>query len=208
MSGRKRKTKRWLQEHRSDHYVRRADAEGYRSRAAFKLEQIDRKNRLLRSGMTVVELGAAPGGWSQYLARRLRNKGRLITLDLLPMQAVSGVEHLQGDFTDPSVRELLKQQINNAPVDLVISDMAPNITGIAATDEARRAELWSAVLEFSREILAPGGSLLLKLFAGDEAQQLRQRCKQLFSKSLARKPDASRAHSSEYYLFNQGFRGR
>lgn len=207
MGRRKQKTKRWLREHSQDPYVRRAETSGFRSRAAFKLQEIDQKDRLVRPGQRVVELGSAPGGWTQYLAERLGGRGLLVTVDLLEMQPIAGSVHLQGDFTDPGLQRALAEVLRGEPVDLVISDLAPNITGVTVMDQARGREIWAAVLEFARQALAPGGGLLLKLFAGEEAQQIAKVCAQWFDKSVVRKPHASRSRSSEYYLLNQGFRG-
>lgn len=202
---RKRKTRRWLQEHRGDEYVRRAGKLGYRSRAAFKLEQMDRRDRLFRPGQVVVELGAAPGGWTQYIAQRLGGKGAIFALDLIAMDPLPGVRHLCGDFTDPATRRALAGALGGRGVDLVISDMAPKITGVAVTDQARAAELGAAVLEFASQVLVPGGRLLLKMFAGEEAHHLERLCAASFAQSVVRKPDASRSRSREIYLLNSGF---
>lgn len=206
MGQRKRKTRRWLNEHRRDQYVRRAESSGYRSRAAFKLEQIDRRDRLVRPGQVIVELGAAPGGWTQYLARRLGGTGALFTVDEIAMAPVPGVHHLCGDFTDPATRQTLSRALTGRPVDLVISDMAPKITGVAVIDQAKSRELALTVLEFARQVLVPGGRLLVKLFSGDEVRDLVKVYAESFAESVVRKPDASRSRSREIYLLSSGFR--
>lgn len=206
MVRRKQKTKRWLSQHSRDPYVRRAGSEGYRSRAAYKLQQIDEKERLIRPGQTIVELGAAPGGWTQYIARRQQGKGTLVAVDLLDMAPVSGTAYIQGDFTDAAVRERIAEAVAGSPVDLVISDLAPNLTGVAVRDQAQAGALWIAVLEFATQVLAPGGNLLLKLFTGEEAEAIVRQCRSQFSSSVVRKPDASRSRSREFYLLNRGFR--
>jgi len=207
MGQRKRKTRQWLRRHEADPYVRRAVQQGYRSRAAFKLEDIDQRDRLLRPGMTVVELGAAPGGWTQYIARRLGGNGKVVAVDVVPMGDIAGVDFVHGDFLDPATLQAVQQSLGQRQADLVISDMAPKLTGIDATDQARTIELAEAALSFAEAVLVPGGSLLLKLFSGGESSAFRARCAARFSQSLVRKPAASRARSREFYLLNRGFRG-
>ena len=199
---------RWLQRHVSDAFVKRAQKEGYRSRAAFKLEELDQADRLLRAGMTVVDLGAAPGGWAQYAARRLAGRGRIVALDILPMEPIPGVEFILGDFTESAVLDSLKAHLTGAPVDLVISDLAPNISGVAASDQAKTIYLAELALEFAAETLKPGGNLLLKTFQGEGYSELHRMMKSRFDKLLTRKPKASRAESREIYLLGKGFRGQ
>jgi 23S rRNA (uridine2552-2'-O)-methyltransferase len=199
---------RWLQRHVSDPFVKRAQKEGYRSRAAFKLEELDQTDHLLRAGMAVVDLGAAPGGWAQYAARRLGGRGRIVALDILPMEPIAGVDFIRGDFTESQVLDSLKAHLAGASVDLVISDLSPNITGVAASDQAKTIYLAELALEFAAEALKPGGNLLLKTFQGEGYSELHRRMKTQFDKLLTRKPKASRAESREIYLLGKGFRGQ
>lgn len=192
-------SRRWLARHVSDAYVKRASREGLRSRAAYKLEALDCEDRLFRPGQAVVDLGAAPGGWSQYLAQKLGPRGRIIAVDLLPMTPVAGVDFIQGDFTDPAVQARVREALGR-PADLVISDMSPNITGIRDADEAHCAGVYRAAFDFSRRQLSPGGTMVVKVFEGQAAQQFRRLCARAFGSVTARKPGASRAESREYYL--------
>ena len=161
MAKRTKSSQRWLQEHERDGYVKRAREEGYRSRAVFKLEEIQRTDRILRPAMTIVDLGAAPGGWSQYAAKVLREKGRIIALDILPMDAIAGVEFIQGDFAQESVLAQLESMLADAPVDLVLSDIAPNMSGIADVDHDRSRYLVDLALEFAKQHLAEPGDFLV-----------------------------------------------
>ena len=206
MTKRSKSSARWLAEHASDPYVKRAHEEGWRSRAAFKLEEIQRTDRLLRPGITVVDLGAAPGGWSQYAARLLAGKGRVIALDVLEMPALPGVEFMQGDFTEPDVLERLEAALGGARVDLVMSDMAPNMMGIADVDHDRSMYLVDLAVEFASKALRPGGDLLMKVFQGREFQPLLARLRKEFDTVKLRKPGASRARSSEVYVLARGYR--
>jgi 23S rRNA (uridine2552-2'-O)-methyltransferase len=203
----KRKTsKAWMHEHVTDPYVQRAKAEGWRSRAAFKLLQIAARDRLFRPGMVVVDLGAAPGGWSQVAARRVGRGGRVLAVDLLEMAPLAGVEFVRGDFhTDAVVRELTLR-LGGHPVDLVLSDMAPNISGIAATDQARAMHLAELALDFAATHLKPGGKFLVKTFQGEGFDAFRKTMATYFDKVLVRKPKASRERSSEVYLLGLGRR--
>lgn len=194
------RSRRWLARHRADAWVRRARDEGYRSRAAWKLEQIDRRDRLLRPGMCVVDLGAAPGGWSQYAAARLRGQGLVLAVDRLPVQPLPGVEVLEGDFLEPGTRERIRSRLGARGADLVMSDMAPNITGNRHADQARLAELAREVVAFARECLADDGVLLVKLFEGDEIDRVRHEIRPLFRELRVRKPEASRSESRELYV--------
>ena len=206
MTKRSKSSARWLAEHASDPYVKRAHEEGWRSRAAFKLEEIQRTDRLLRPGITVVDLGAAPGGWSQYAARLLAGKGRVIALDVLEMPALPGVEFIQGDFTEPDVLERLEAALGGARVDLVMSDMAPNMMGISDVDHDRSMYLVDLAVEFASKTLRPGGDLLMKVFQGREFQPLLARLRKEFDTVKLRKPVASRARSSEVYVLARGYR--
>lgn len=206
MTKRSKSSARWLAEHASDPYVKRAHEEGWRSRAAFKLEEIQRTDRLLRPGITVVDLGAAPGGWSQYAARLLAGKGRVIALDVLEMPALPGVEFMQGDFTEPDVLERLEAALGGARVDLVMSDMAPNMMGISDVDHDRSMYLVDLAVEFASKALRPGGDLLMKVFQGREFQPLLARLRKEFDTVKLRKPGASRARSSEVYVLARGYR--
>ncbi len=196
----------WLAEHFEDEYVRRAQKEGYRSRAAYKLMELDARDRLIRPGLTVVDLGAAPGGWAQYVAGRLARQGRLVVIDLLPIAPVPGAEVIQGDITDPAVVARLLQALGGRTVDLVLSDMAPNISGVGVTDQARAMGLAETALEFARQVLGPGGRLVIKVFQGPGFDELRRALAGAFEKVVTRKPKASRARSAEIYLVASGFR--
>ena len=206
MAKRTRSSARWLAEHASDPYVKRAHAEGWRSRAAFKLEEIQRSDRLLRPGMTVVDLGAAPGGWSQYAARLLGGRGRVIALDLLPMPALPGVEFLQGDFGEEETLERLRALLAGSQADLVMSDMAPNMSGMADVDHDRSMHLVDLAVEFAAATLRPGGDLLIKVFQGRDFQPLIARLRRSFESVKLRKPKASRARSAELYVLARGYR--
>ena len=204
---RTKSSQRWLARNAKDKYVKRAREEGARSRAIYKLEEIDRRDRLLRPDMTVVDLGAAPGGWSQYVKSRVGKSGRVLALDILPMEPIVGVEFIEGDFTEQPVLDLLMQRIQGKPVDLVISDLAPNMTGVASVDQARVMNLAELVLEFSDKSLKLGGSLLIKTFQGAGFNEFYAQLRRRFEKLAARKPSASRAESKEIYLLGRGFRG-
>lgn len=206
MTKRSKSSARWLAEHASDPYVKRAHEEGWRSRAAFKLEEIQRTDRLLRPGITVVDLGAAPGGWSQYAARLLAGKGRVIALDVLEMPALPGVEFIQGDFTEQEVLDRLESALGGDRVDLVMSDMAPNMMGISDVDHDRSMYLVDLAVEFASKALRPGGDLLMKVFQGREFQPLLARLRKEFDTVKLRKPSASRARSSEVYVLARGYR--
>lgn len=189
-----------MQEHVNDEFVKRAKQEGYRARAAYKLIEIDDRDKLIRPGMTIVDLGAAPGSWSQVVSRRLQGKGRVIALDLLDMTPVGGVTFIQGDFREQAVLEQLEQALDGQPVDLVIADMAPNISGISAVDQAGAAYLTELALEFSLKWLKPEGSFLVKVFAGSGFDEIVRSMRAGFDKVVTRKPKASRDRSSEVYL--------
>ena len=199
-------SKAWMKEHVNDFFVKQAKKEGYRSRAAYKLAEIAERDRLFRSGMTIVDLGAAPGGWSQVAALKLGKKARIIALDLDEMEPLPGVTFIQGDFMDAEVLARLKNALGNSPVDLVISDMSPNISGIAVSDQARSMYLAELALEFCRERLNSGGAFLVKVFQGAGFQEFLRSMRVDFNKVVTRKPEASRDRSSELYLLGTGKR--
>ncbi len=202
----KRLNRRWLDEHLHDPYVKQAQKDQYRSRAVYKLQEIDQAHRLLRPGQLIVELGSAPGAWSQYLVRRLGHdesgalRGQVLALDLLPMDPVDGVQFLQGDFREPQVLRQLEALLQGRRVDLVLSDMAPNLSGIAPADSARVEHLADLALEFACEWLADGGSLLVKTFHSGYFSQIVERYKQRFKLVRTLKPKASRDRSAEVFL--------
>lgn len=198
--------KSWMQEHVSDAYVKRARAEGMRSRAAYKLAQIAERDRLLRPGMIVVDLGAAPGGWSQVAAERVAPNGRVIALDALEMPRVPGITFIRGDFRDAPVVEELERALGGQKIDLVLSDMAPNLSGIASADQARALELAELALGFALKHLKPQGNFLVKSFHGAGFEAFVKRMRERFREVVARKPGASRARSSEVYLLGRGLK--
>ena len=206
MAKRTKSSARWLAEHAADPYVKRAHDEGWRSRAAFKLEEIQRSDRLLKPGMTVVDLGAAPGGWSQYVARFLDGKGRVIAMDVLDMPPIPDVEFLQGDFNDDAVLERLMSLVGATKVDLVLSDMAPNMMGIAGVDHDRSMQLVELAVDFAGRTLRPGGDFLTKVFQGRGFQPLVKQLRESFESVKLRKPKASRLRSAEIYVLARGYR--
>jgi len=195
-----------MQEHVNDEYVRRAQKDGYRARAAYKLIEIDDKDKLIKPGMTVVDLGCAPGSWAQVVKQRLKGSGRIIGLDLLEIEPIAGVEFIQGDFREESVLKLLEEKLNNQPVDLVIADMAPNISGVKDADQAGATYLTELALEFSNDWLKPKGNFLVKVFIGSGFDDIVKRMRSEFDKVVTRKPKASRGRSSEVYLLGVGRR--
>ncbi|MSQ92595.1 MAG: 23S rRNA (uridine(2552)-2'-O)-methyltransferase RlmE [Gammaproteobacteria bacterium] len=200
MSRRSKSSGRWLREHFEDPYVQRAQQEGWRSRAAFKLQEIDRAERLVFPGAVIVDLGAAPGGWSQYAARSLAGRGTVIAVDLLAMDALPGVAFLQGDFREQPVLDALLEMLSGRRVDLVMSDMAPNMSGVDVVDQARAADLEALALDFARKVMGPDGTLVMKLFQGAGFQELLADARRNFGQVRMRKPSASRQRSSEAYL--------
>lgn len=201
----KAKTSRtWMQRHVADPYVRRAQTLGYRSRAAFKLQEIDAKDRLFATGQAVVDLGAAPGGWSQVAAERVGPRGRVVAVDLLDMAPVTGVTFVRGDFTDENALRELERALGGRRVDLVLSDLSPNLSGVAATDQARSIHLCQRALEFALAHLKPEGSLVVKTFQGAGFPEFLGRMRASFERVAARKPGASRSRSSEMYLVARG----
>jgi 23S rRNA (uridine2552-2'-O)-methyltransferase len=199
-------SKAWMREHVTDPYVRKANAEGFRSRAAYKLQQLDEKDKLLKPGMTVVDLGSAPGGWSQVAGKRVGAKGRVIALDLLEMAPVPGVTFIQGDFQEQAILEAVEQALQGEAVDLVMSDMAPNISGIASADQARAIGLAELALEFAVKHLKPQGNFLVKTFHGAGYDGLVNTLRRSFQQVYVRKPDASRSRSSEVYLLGKALK--
>jgi len=205
-------SKNWLTEHEDDLWVKRARLEGYRSRASFKLLEIQQSDRLIQPGMTVVDLGSAPGGWSQVAAKLVGLRGKVIASDILPMESISGVDFVQGDFTEENcLKEILAlvkdNHANNlGRVDLVISDMAPNLSGMAAIDQPRSMYLVELAMDFARTTLKGQGSLLSKVFQGEGYDSLLRKLKQDFSQVIVRKPEASRARSREVYLLAKGYK--
>ena len=199
-------SKAWIREHVTDPYVKRANVEGLRSRAAYKLQQIDARDKLLKPGMTVVDLGAAPGGWSQVAAKAVGPSGRVIAVDLLEVQQVSGVTVICGDFSDELTLVEVESALAGQPVDLVLSDMAPNMSGIASADQARAVALAELALEFAVKHLKPHGNFLVKTFHGAGFDDLVSTLRRTFQQVYTRKPDASRSRSSEIYLLAKALR--
>ena len=199
-------SKAWMREHVTDVYVRRAKQDGYRSRSAYKLQEILDKDKLVRAGMTVVDLGAAPGGWSQVLAPLVGPKGQVIAVDILGMEPLHGVAMIRGDFSDDSTLKILQERMEGRLIDLVVSDMSPNISGVGLVDQARSIHLAELALEFARERLKPGGDLLVKVFQGSGLDDFRKEVSTVFGAVAVRKPKASRDRSSEFYLLARGKR--
>ncbi len=205
--GRSKSSSDWLQEHFKDQYVLKSQQDGYRSRAAYKLLQIHEKDKIIKQGMNVVDLGAAPGGWSQVVRQFVGAKGKVVALDILPMDQLAQVEFVLGDFQEESVLNELLSVVNNEPIDLVISDMAPNITGVKAVDQPKSIYLLELAMDLASQVLKPGGTLLMKVFQGEGFQPLLAELRQHYQKVITRKPDASRSRSSEVYLLAKGFKG-
>ncbi len=206
MARRSKSSHRWMQRHLHDEYVQRAQREGYRSRAAYKLLEIQEKDRILRSGQVVVDLGAAPGGWSQVAAQLVGKRGEVFALDILEMAPLAGVTFLQGDFREEAVLGRLMDLLAGRAVDLVISDMAPNISGVAAVDQPRAMYLCELALDFAAEVLRPGGILVTKVFQGEGFDDYLRAVRAAFDRVAARKPRASRPRSRELYLVASGFK--
>ena len=198
-------SRRWLEERAKDKYVKRSKEEGYRSRASFKLLEIQKQDRFIKRGMTVVDLGSAPGGWSQVVKRLVGDQGRVFASDILPMEPISGVNFIQGDFTETMVLEQLIAQLEGVAVDLVISDMAPNITGIKEVDQPSAIHLAELALDLARSILDEGAYFLVKMFEGEGSEEFRKLLSREFKSVKTRKPSASRARSREYYLLAEEF---
>jgi 23S rRNA (uridine2552-2'-O)-methyltransferase len=203
---RSKSSRQWLDRHFSDDYVKQAQREGYRSRAVFKLMEIQDKDHLIRPGMRVVDLGASPGGWSQLAKRLVGANGRVYALDVLGMDPIAGVRFIQGDFREPEPLEALRNALAGERVDLVISDMAPNVTGISSVDQPRAMYLCELALDFARQVLRPGGGLLVKVFQGQGFDQYLQELRRSFGRVVSRKPKASRPKSREIYLVAGNFK--
>ena len=202
---RSKSSRSWLKEHFDDEYVTRAQQEGYRSRASYKLLEIDAKDKLLKKGMVVVDLGAAPGGWSQIAADKVTDKGMVVALDILAMDPIPDVEVLQGDFREEEVLQSLLDTLDGRPVDLVMSDMAPNISGMKTVDQPRGMYLVELTLDLARTVLKPGGDMLVKVFQGEGFDEFVRECRQSFRKVIIRKPDASRSRSREVYVLARNY---
>ena len=200
-------SQRWLSEHFSDEYVKLAQQRGYRSRAVFKLEEIDSRDRLIRPGLSVVDLGAAPGGWSQYVAEKIGKRGKIIALDILPVEAIPGVDIIEGDFLDEQVFDQLLKTLEGNAVDLVLSDMAPNMSGTRVVDQPRAMYLAELALDMARQVLKPGGAFVTKLFMGAGFDEYQRDVRKSFASVANRKPKASRDRSREVYLVGKGFKG-
>ena len=197
----------WLKEHFDDQYVQRSWQDGYRSRASYKLLEIDAKDKLLKPGMTVIDLGAAPGGWSQIAADKVGLSGVVIASDILEMDALAGVDFIQGDFTEDAVLDAILGALGERPVDLIISDMAPNMSGMAAIDQPQAMYLVELALDLARQTLRPGGHFLAKVFQGEGFDEFLKELRGSFTRVVTRKPEASRARSREVYLLAEGFKG-
>ncbi|MEW8030473.1 MAG: 23S rRNA (uridine(2552)-2'-O)-methyltransferase RlmE [Candidatus Thiodiazotropha sp.] len=203
---RSKSSRQWLDRHFKDEYVKQAQKAGYRSRAAFKLLEIQQKDKIFKPGMKVVDLGAAPGGWCQVARELVGEKGRIVAMDILPMDPIAGVEFIQGDFRDTQPLEELEKSLDGEAVDLVISDMAPNVTGITSVDQPRAIYLCELALDFAREVLKPGGSFVVKVFQGEGFDAYLKALRGDFNRVVSRKPGSSRAKSREVYLVAGNFK--
>ena len=195
-----------MQRHVNDEYVKRAQRDGYRSRASYKLLELQEKDRLIKPGQIVVDLGAAPGGWSQVAAELVGRKGRVIAMDILEMDSLAGVEFLQGDFREQEVMDKLLEMLGDAQVDLVISDMAPNVSGVAAVDQPRSMYLCELALDFAMQVLKPGGAFATKIFQGEGFDDFVREARNHFNRVVNRKPKSSRPKSREVYMVATGFK--
>ena len=206
MAVRSKSSKAWLHEHVNDHYVHMAQKDGYRARAAYKLLEINQKDKLIKPGTVLADLGSAPGSWSQVAAKLVGKSGAVFALDILPMDAIEGVSFIQGDFREDAVLEQFEALLDNRPLDLVICDMAPNMSGNAVTDQARSFYLCELALDFASQHLKTGGSFLVKVFQGAGYQEYTAAMHEIFASVQTRKPDASRNRSSEIYLLGKNKR--
>lgn len=204
---RSKTSKKWMDEHVNDPYVKKAQIDGYRSRASYKLIELNEKDKLFRAGSVVMDLGSAPGGWSQIVAPVVGESGHVIASDILEMDAIGGVTFIQGDFTDKAVYEQILNSLNGAQVDTVISDMAPNMSGVNTTDQYASMYLVELALDMARNVLKPGGSFCAKVFQGVGYEEYVKDVRTSFDKVLVRKPAASRPRSREVYLIGKGFKG-
>ncbi|MBK1851056.1 23S rRNA (uridine(2552)-2'-O)-methyltransferase RlmE [Marinobacter sp. 1-4A] len=198
---------RWLDEHVNDPFVKQAQVDGYRSRASYKLLEINKKDRLIHPNMVVMDLGSAPGGWSQVAVNLVGHKGRVLASDILPMDAIAGVEFVQGDFTEDSVFDAIMEALGDSRVDVVISDMAPNISGVTVADQASSMYLVELALDMAGQVLKPKGSFVAKVFQGEGYDEYLKAAREVFDKVVVRKPDSSRARSREVYVVGKGFKG-
>jgi 23S rRNA (uridine2552-2'-O)-methyltransferase len=204
---RSKSSQRWLDEHFDDQYVKEAQRLGYRSRACFKLLEIQEKDKIIKPGMVVIDLGAAPGGWSQVAAEIVGDKGVMIASDILPMDPLAGVTFIEGDFTEDAVLHKILSAVNNRPVDLVISDMAPNMSGMRDIDQPKAIYLVELAVDLAAQVLKPGGNFLAKVFHGEGFEELHITLREQFQQVITRKPTSSRARSRETYLLAKGFKG-
>jgi len=204
--GRSKSSSRWMQEHFNDEYVKMAQVKGYRSRAVFKLNEIQDKDQIIKPGMNIIDLGAAPGGWSQFAREIIGKKDKIIALDILPMEPIDGVDFIQGDFREQVVLDELYAVLDGAEVNLVMSDMAPNMSGNKAVDQPRSIYLGELALETAKAVLTKGGTFLVKLFHGEGFEEFYQEVQKSFSKVVIRKPKASRPRSNEVYILAKGFK--
>ena len=204
---RSKSSARWLQEHFDDQFVKRSQEDGWRSRASYKLLEIHEKDKLFRPGMSVVDLGAAPGGWTQVAAEIIGDSGRIVASDILPMDPIAGAAFVQGDFTEDHVLEEILAAIGSDQVDLVISDMAPNMSGTQSVDQPKAMYLVELALDLARQVLAKNGVFLAKVFQGEGFEEYLKDMRTSFNKVITRKPEASRARSREVYLLAKGFKG-
>jgi len=204
---RSKSSSRWLNEHVNDPYVKRAQKDGYRSRASYKLIELNDKDKLIRPGMLVMDLGSAPGGWSQVAGKIAGDHGRVIASDILPMDPLDNVDFIQGDFTDEAVFQQILAKLNGRQPDLIISDIAPNISGVAAADQAASMYLVELTLDMVRQVLKPGGNYAVKVFQGEGSDEFLRDVRSSFEKVMIRKPEASRPRSREVYLVAKGFKG-
>ena len=202
---RRKKSKQWAQRHVSDTYVKQAQQSGYRARAAFKLEQIDQRYRLIKPGMRLIDLGAAPGSWCQYAVKKTGLKGRVIGVDLLPIKAIEQVKLIQGDFGDSQTQAQILDLLDHSPADLILSDMAADLTGIRITDQANMENILNNVINSLNIFLKPEGCLLIKVFEGQMLAEVRKSLNSLFNKVISIKPEASRKQSKEFYLLAQRY---
>jgi 23S rRNA (uridine2552-2'-O)-methyltransferase len=204
--GRSKSSGRWMQEHFNDEYVKMAQVKGYRSRAVFKLNEIQDKDHIIKPGMNIVDLGAAPGGWSQFARELIGGKDKIVALDILPMEPIDGIDFIQGDFREQAVLDELYAVLDGAEVNLVMSDMAPNMSGNKAVDQPRSIYLAELALEAAKTVLTKGGTFLVKLFHGEGFEEFYKEVQQSFSKVVIRKPKASRPRSNEVYILAKGFK--
>lgn len=204
---RSKSSNRWLDEHVNDPYVKQAQVDGYRSRASYKLLGINDKDKLIKPSMLVLDLGSAPGGWSQVASKLVAPKGKVIASDILPMDAMADVEFIQGDFTEQTVFDQIMAAVNGDPVDVVISDMAPNISGVSAADQATSMYLVELALDMACQVLKPNGSFVAKVFHGEGCDDYIKSLRDHFTSVIIRKPDASRSRSREVFVVGKGYKG-